>query len=325
MKAQVVHEFGSLENLSYQDFDEPSPGAGQVLIGVEAVGLNFPDLLMIEGKYQFRPDLPFAPGAEAAGTVLAAGEGVTGVEAGDRVIGSGLYGAMAERFVAPAANVYRLPAEVSMPAGACLSMTYGTGYHALVDRARLRAGETLLVTGASGGTGSAAVQLGKTLGARVIAAVGTDAKAEAARESGADETINYSSESLRERTKELTEGRGADVIYEVVGGDVFLECLRCVNWEGRILVVGFTSGQIAAAPANLPLLKGCSIVGVFWGAFASRAPRRNRANLKQALAWAAEGKINPRISAVRPLAEAKQALAAFADRSAVGKIVLSVP
>lgn len=325
MKAQTLSEFGSLENLSYQDVPEPVPQRDQVLIGVEAVGLNFPDLLMIQGKYQFRPDLPFTPGSEAAGTVLAAEEGVAGLEAGDRVIGSGLYGAMAERFAAPSANVFRLPDEVSMTAGACLSMTYGTGYHALVDRARLRAGETLLVTGASGGTGSAAVQLGKALGARVIAAVGSDAKAEAARESGADETVNYSTESLRERTKELTDGRGADVIFEVVGGDVFLECLRCVNWEGRILVVGFTSGQIAAAPANLPLLKGCSIVGVFWGAFASRAPQRNRANLEQVLAWAAEGKINPRISIVRPLAEAKQALAAFADRSAVGKIVLSVP
>lgn len=325
MKAQTLSEFGSLENLSYQDVPEPVPQRDQVLIGVEAVGLNFPDLLMIQGKYQFRPDLPFTPGSEAAGTVLAAGEGVAGLEEGDRVIGSGLYGAMAERFAAPSANVFRLPDEVSMTAGACLSMTYGTGYHALVDRARLRAGETLLVTGASGGTGSAAVQLGKALGARVIAAVGSDAKAEAARESGADETVNYSTESLRERTKELTDGRGADVIFEVVGGDVFLECLRCVNWEGRILVVGFTSGQIAAAPANLPLLKGCSIVGVFWGAFASRAPQRNRANLEQVLAWAAEGKINPRISIVRPLAEAKQSLAAFADRSAVGKIVLSVP
>lgn len=325
MKAQTLSEFGSLENLSYQDVAEPVSQQGQVLIGVEAVGLNFPDLLMIEGKYQFRPDLPFTPGSEAAGTVLAAGEGVTGLEVGDRVIGSGLYGAMAERFAAPATNVFRLPAEVSMTAGACLSMTYGTGYHALADRARLRAGETLLVTGASGGTGSAAVQLGKALGARVIAAVGSDAKAVAARESGADETVNYSTESLRERTKELTDGRGADVIFEVVGGDVFLECLRCVNWEGRILVVGFTSGQIAAAPANLPLLKGCSIVGVFWGAFASRAPQRNRANMERVLAWAAEGKVSPRVSAIRPLAEAKQALAAFSDRSAVGKIVLSVP
>lgn len=325
MKAQTLSEFGSLENLAYREVAEPVPQPGQVLIEVEAVGLNFPDLLMIQGKYQHRPDLPFTPGSEAAGTVLAAGEGVAGAEAGDRVIGSGLYGAMAERFAAPATNVFRLPAEVPMTAGACLSMTYGTGYHALADRARLRAGETLLVTGASGGTGSAAVQLGKAMGARVIAAVGSDAKAEAAREAGADETVNYSAESLRERTKELTDGRGADVIFEVVGGDVFLECLRCVNWEGRILVVGFTSGQIAAAPANLPLLKGCSIVGVFWGAFASRAPHHNRANMERVLAWAAEGKISPRISAVRPLAEAKRALAAFADRSAVGKIVLSVP
>ncbi len=325
MKAQVVHEFGPLQNLAYQDFEEPVAQAGQVLIGVEAAGLNFPDLLMIEGKYQHRPDLPFVPGAEAAGRALAVGEGVTGVEVGDRVIGSGLHGAMAEKFAAPASNVFRLPEGASMAAGACLSMTYGTGYHALADRARLQAGETLLVTGAAGGTGSAAVQLGKTMGARVIAAVGSEAKAEAARAAGADETVDYSRESLKGRVKELTDGRGADVIFEVVGGDVFLECLRCVNWEGRILVVGFTSGEIAAAPTNLPLLKGCSVVGVFWGAFTSRAPQRNRANFEQLLDWLAEGKINPVVSAVYPLAEARQALAAFADRSAVGKIALTVP
>ncbi len=325
MKAQVVHEFGPLQNLAYQDFEEPVAQAGQVLIGVEAAGLNFPDLLMIEGKYQHRPDLPFVPGAEAAGRALAVGEGVTGVEVGDRVIGSGLHGTMAEKFAAPASNVFRLPEGASMAAGACLSMTYGTGYHALADRARLQAGETLLVTGAAGGTGSAAVQLGKTMGARVIAAVGSEAKAEAARAAGADETVDYSRESLKGRVKEMTDGRGADVIFEVVGGDVFLECLRCVNWEGRILVVGFTSGEIAAAPTNLPLLKGCSVVGVFWGAFTSRAPQRNRANFGQLLDWLAAGKINPVVSSVYPLAEARQALAAFADRSAVGKIALTVP
>ena len=323
MKAQMVYEFGPIEALRYADINPPVPGPDEVLIGVEAVGLNFPDLLMIGGLYQHRPRLPFVPGAEAAGRVLAVGSGVTHVIEGDRVMGFNLLsGAMAEQFAVPATRVFALPDEVTMEQGACLALTYGTGYHALVDRARLMPGETLLITGASGGVGSAGIQIGKALGARVIAAVSTEAKAEVALDLGADETINYRAESLKERTKELTGGVGADVIYDPVGGDTFLECLRCINWEGRILVVGFTSGRIPKAPMNLPLLKGCSIVGVFWGAFADRSPDRNRSNFARLLDWTAAGVIDPRISARFPLESAVDALSTIAAREVIGKAVL---
>ena len=232
MKAQVVYEFGGIEGLRYEEIDPPVPGSGEVLIGVEAVGLNFPDLLMIGGLYQFRPRLPFVAGAEAAGRVLAVGEGVDHVATGDRVMGFNLLqGAMAEQFAVPADKVFALPGGITMEQGACMALTYGTGYHALIDRAHLASGETLLITGASGGVGSAGIQIGKALGARVIAAVGSEAKAEVAAGLGADETINYTVESLKDRTKELTDGVGADVIYDPVGGDTFLECLRCINWE----------------------------------------------------------------------------------------------
>ncbi len=323
MKAQMVHEFGPIEGLRYEDVDPPVPGPGDVLIGVEAVGLNFPDILMIGGLYQDRPRLPFVAGAEAAGRVLALGGEVTHLSVGDRVMGFNLLsGAMAEQFVVPADRTFALPDAVTMEQGACMALTYGTGYHALVDRARMAPGENLLITGATGGVGSAAIQIGKALGARVIAAVSSDAKARVATDLGADETINYSVESLKERTKELTGGVGADVIYDPVGGDTFLECLRCVNWEGRILVVGFTSGRIPKAPTNLPLLKGSSIVGVFWGAYADRDPEGNRANFARLLEWTARGVIEPRISARFPLESATEALSAIANREVTGKVVL---
>ena len=323
MKAVVVHEFGEIDELRYEEIDPPVPGPREVLIGVEAVGLNFPDLLMIRGHYQHRPRLPFVAGAEAAGRVLAVGEGVSHVDVGDRVMGFNLLsGAMAEQFAVQADKVFMLPDAVTMQQGACLALTYGTGYHALVDRARLAPGETLLITGASGGVGSAGIQIGKALGARVIAAVGSAAKAEVALSLGADETIDYSVESLKDRTKELTDGVGADVIYDPVGGDIFLECLRCINWEGRILVAGFTSGRIPKAPMNLPLLKGCSIVGVFWGTFVDRDPDRNRANFARLLDWTAIGIIGPRISACFPLESAVEALSTIAARQVTGKVVL---
>ena len=324
MWAQVVHELGGVDRLQYEETETPTPGPGEVAIAVEAVGLNFPDLLIIGGQYQYSPDLPFIPGAEAAGRVQAIGEGVDHVAVDDRVIGSDLHGAMAETFIAQASKVFALPDQVSMPQGAGLGLTYGTSYHALVDRAALTPGETLLITGAAGGVGTAAIQIGKALGARVIAAVGTDEKAEVATTLGADETIVYSRESLKDRTKELTGGAGADVIYDAVGGDTFLECLRCVNWGGRILVVGFASGEIPHAPMNLPLLKGCSIVGVFWGAFAERDPAANRANFDQLFRWAADGTIETHISAEYPLEEAPEALTLLARRGATGKVILTV-
>lgn len=324
MKAQVVHQLGGIESLRFEDVESPAVGPGHVKIAVEAVGLNFPDILIIQGLYQFKPELPFSPGAEAAGTVIEIGDGVEAISVGDRVMGISFAGAMAEHFVAPEHNTFRIPAELPADKAAAMSMTYGTTYHALVDRGALQAGETLLVTGASGGVGSAAIQIGKALGARVIAGVSTDAKGEVARQLGADEVVNYGSGSLKDQVKELTDGRGADVIYDPVGGDVFLQTLRCVNWEGRILVIGFASGEIPAAPMNLPLLKGCSIVGVFWGDFARREPERNRANFEQILAWAADGTIDPHISSVYPLEEAGAALAELANRTATGKVVLTL-
>lgn len=323
MKAMVVHELGGVDALRLEDAPEPVVGPGQVKIGVRAVGVNFPDILIIQGLYQFRPELPFSPGAEAAGTVLEVGEGVSEVAVGDRVIGFSSHGAMAEQFVVPANNAFRLPDGIGFVQGASLAMTYGTSYHALVDRAHLAAGETLLVTGAAGGVGSAAVQIGKALGSRVIAAVGTDAKAELVRSLGADETIVYSHESMRDRVKELTSGAGADVVYEPVGGDVFLDTLRCVAWEGRILVVGFASGTIPQAPMNLPLLKGCSIVGVFWGDFARRDPDANRANFDAIFRLALDGAVDPHVSMTFPLEQAGAALTALASRQPTGKVVLT--
>lgn len=322
MRAQVVRELGGIESLQLEDVESPEVRGGQVKIEVEAVGLNFPDLLMIQGLYQFKPDLPFSPGAEACGRIIEIGDGVADAAVGDRVMAVNMSGAMAEHFVAPAHNTFRIPDDLAADRAAALSMTYGTTYHALVDRGHLASGETLLVTGASGGVGTAAIQIGKALGARVIAAVSTDAKAEVATSLGADATINYATGSLKDQVKALTEGKGADVIYEPVGGDIFLQTLRCVAWEGRILVVGFASGEIPAAPMNLPLLKGCSIVGVFWGDFARRNAAKNRANFGQILAWVADGTIDPHISATYPFEEARTALTQLANRTATGKVVL---
>jgi len=324
VKAQVVRELGGIESLRLEDVESPAVPPGHVKIAVEAVGLNFPDILIIQGLYQFQPDLPFSPGAEASGRVIELGDGATQVKVGDRVMGIDFAGAMAEHFVVPEHNTFRIPDDLPADKAAAMSMTYGTSYHALVDRGRLLAGETLLVTGASGGVGSAAVQIGKALGARVIAGVSTEAKAEVARSLGADETVNYGTGSLKDQVRELTGGKGADVIYEPVGGDIFLQTLRCVNWGGRILVIGFASGDIPAAPMNLPLLKGYSIVGVFWGDFARRDPAKNRSNFTQILAWAAEGVIDPLISASYPLEQAGAALAELAGRTATGKVVLLV-
>jgi len=324
VKAQVVHEFGGIEALRYEEVDPPECPPGFVRISVEAVGLNFPDLLIVQGLYQFRPDLPFSPGAEAAGTVLQIGDGVTEVAPGDRVMALHLAGAMAEEFVAPEHTVFKIPDALPAEKAAGMSMTYGTSYHALVDRARLQRDEVLLVTGASGGVGTAAIQIGKVLGARVIGAVSTDEKAAVARSVGADDVVNYATESLRDRVNELTDRAGADVIYDPVGGDIFLQTLRCVNWNGRILVIGFASGTIPDAPMNLPLLKGCSIVGVFLGDFAKREPAKNRDNFRTILSWAAEGIINPHISETYPLERAGDALASLASRTATGKVILTV-
>lgn len=324
MKAQLVHELGGIDALRFADVDEPDTPPGHVKIAVRATALNFPDLLLIQGLYQIRPELPFSPGAEASGDVIEVGSGVTSVAPGDRVIGFASHGAMAEQFLVPEASAMKIPDGLPYDKAAGLAMTYGTSYHALFDRARLESGETLLVTGATGGVGSAAMQLGKAAGATVIAGVGSDAKVEPARSLGAEEVIVYGRESLKERVKELTGGVGADVVYDPVGGDIFLETLRCVAWEGRILVVGFTSGTIPQAPMNLPLLKGSSIVGVFWGDFVRRHPTASRANFDRIFEMAADGSIDPMVSATFPLEEAQDALTMLAERRAVGKVVLTV-
>jgi NADPH2:quinone reductase len=321
MRAIRCHELIGPAGLRVDDVPEPEPAAGEVLIDVKAAGVNFPDLLITQGKYQFKPPPPFVPGGEVAGVVRAVGSGVTRFSPGDRVAATMLFGAFAERVAVPAAASAALPDSVSFEVGAAVLLTYATTIHALVDRAALRSGETLLVLGAAGGVGTAAIELGKCLGARVIAAASSDEKLAYCRERGADATINYTTEDLKERAKALS-GGGADVIYDPVGGDLTEAALRAIAWEGRHLIVGFAAGPIPKIPANLVLLKGCQIVGVFWGMFAQRETARNGANVERVLAWLAEGKIRPHVDAVLPFDRAGEALEKLARRDVKGKLVL---
>ena len=330
MKAVRVHELIGPQGLRVDDVADPIPGPGEVLIDVHAAGVNFPDVLLSHGKYQFRPSPPFIPGGEAAGVVAALGPGDgndgTGlaprVAVGDRVAATMFYGAFAQRIVVPTQALIPLPDRVSFEVGAATLITYLTTMHALVDRAAIRPGETLLVLGAAGGVGVAAIQLGKLLGARVIAAASSDEKLAFCRSQGADETICYSREDLKERAKVLTGGRGIDVVYDAVGGPYSEAALRALAWEGRHLVIGFAAGDIPKIPLNLTLLKGCQIVGVFWGQFAQREPARNRAHGDRIFAWIADGKLAPHIDAVLPIDQAGQALARMAARDVRGKLVL---
>lgn len=325
MKAVLCNAFGPAENLVVEDVDSPQIKKGEVLLEVHAAGVNFPDTLIIEGKYQFKPPFPFSPGGEAAGVVSAIGEKITHLKVGDRVMALTGWGSFAEQVAAPGQNVLPIPAEMDFTTAAAFSMTYGTSMHALKQRANLQPGETLLVLGASGGVGLAAVEIGKAMGARVIAAASTAEKLEIARNAGADELINYSESSLRERLKELTEGKGVDVIYDPVGGKLFEEAFRSIAWNGRMLVVGFAAGgDIPALPANLPLLKGAALLGVFWGAFAQRQPHDNAANFKQLFAWHAEGKLKPLVSQTFGLEQAAEAINTLGQRRAVGKLVVKV-
>jgi NADPH2:quinone reductase len=322
MRAVRCHELVGPQGLRVDEVAEPAPGAGQVLIDVQAAGVNFPDVLLSRGKYQFKPSPPFSPGGEAAGVVRAVGSGVSSLAVGDRVAATVMYGAFAERLVVPEMAAVKLPASVGAEVGAATLLTYATTYHALVDRAQLRSGETLLVLGAAGGVGLAAVELGKQLGARVIAAASTGEKLAFCREHGADEGVCYETEDLKERVKALTGGAGADVIYDPVGGAYAEPALRAIAWQGRYLVVGFAAGDIPKIPLNLVLLKGCQIVGVFWGSFAMREPARNRANAEALFAWVAEGRIAPHVDAVLPFARAGEALERLERREVKGKLVL---
>ncbi|WP_312957029.1 NADPH:quinone oxidoreductase family protein [Stutzerimonas nitrititolerans] len=325
MKAVLCKAFGPAENLVVEDLDSPQIKKGEVLLDVHAAGVNFPDTLIIEGKYQFKPPFPFSPGGEAAGVVAAVGEKISHLKVGERVMALTGWGSFAEQVAVSGQNVLPIPAEMDFTTAAAFSMTYGTSMHALKQRANLQPGETLLVLGASGGVGLAAVEIGKAMGARVIAAASTNEKLEIARKAGADELINYSEASLRERLKELTDGQGVDVIYDPVGGKLFEEAFRSIAWNGRMLVVGFAAGgEIPALPANLPLLKGASLIGVFWGAFAQRQPQDNAANFKQLFAWYAKGKLKPLVSQTFALEQAAEAIDTLGQRKAVGKLVVKV-
>lgn len=324
MRAVVCRAYGPPDSLVVEDLEPLHPSPGQAVVGVKACGVNFPDTLIIQGRYQFKPPLPFTPGGEVAGIVKEVGAGVDHVKPGDRVIAFTLAGGFAEEVVVEATALLPMPAEMAFDVASAVVMTYGTDLYALKDRAHLQPGETLLVLGAAGGIGLAAVELGKVLGAKVIAAASSDEKLAVCREHGAEGVINYSREDLRERIKELTGGHGADVIVDPVGGSYAEPALRGMAWNGRYLVIGFTSGEIPRIPLNLPLLKGCSIVGVFWGSFVARDPQRNQEHLRQLLDWMASGQLRPRIAARYPLERAADALDDLIQRRVMGKAVLLV-
>lgn len=324
MKAVLCKAFGPAETLVLEDIASPEPKKNEVLLDVHAAGVNFPDTLIIEGKYQFKPPFPFAPGGEAAGVVAAVGEKVPHLKVGDRVIALTGWGSFAEQVAVGGYNVLPIPAGMDFTTAAAFGMTYGTSMHALKQRANLQPGETLLVLGASGGVGLAAVEIGKAMGAKVIAAASSDAKLEVAKAAGADVLINYSEGSLKEQLKAITGGQGVDVIYDPVGGDLFEEAFRSIAWNGRMLVVGFASGTIPSLPANLTLLKGASLVGVFWGSFAQRQPQDNAANFQQLFKWYGEGKLKPLVSQTYPLEKAADAINHLGQRKAVGKVVVQV-
>jgi NADPH2:quinone reductase len=323
MRAVLCKDFGPPETLVVEEVASPAMTGGDVRIRVEACGVNFPDTLIIENKYQFKPPLPFSPGGEAAGVVTEVSGDVDAWKVGDRVIAMCGWGGFVDEMVLDASRLMRMPAGMDSVTAAGFTMTYGTSHYALKDRAALKAGETLLVLGAAGGVGLAAVEIGKAMGARVIAAASSPEKLEVCRRYGADDVIDYSRENLKDRMKELTRGQGADVIYDPVGGDLCDPALRSIAWEGRYLVIGFAAGPIPKIPANLILLKSCQVVGVFWGAFTARDSKKNQQNLAELADWVASGKLKPLVSATYPLERAGEALRSMLDRKAVGKIVLT--
>ena len=331
MKAIICQQFGPPDQLVLTDVPSPKAGKGQVVIRVEACGVNFPDTLIIEGKYQFKPPFPFSPGGEVSGTITEVGEGVAHLTVGDRVFSMTGHGGFAEEVIASAATTLPMPdgqpnrdESMDFVTAASTMYTYGTSYHALKDRANLQPGETLLVMGAAGGVGLAAVQLGVLMGARVIAAASTDEKLAVCRAMGATETINYTTENLRDRIKELTAGNGVDVVYDPVGDRYAEPAIRSLAWKGRYLVVGFAAGEIPSIPLNLALLKGASIVGVFWGAFAQREPKTSMQNFGQILSWIASGQLKQHIYKLYSLAESPNALRDLMERRVVGKAVVVV-
>jgi NADPH2:quinone reductase len=324
MKALLCKEYGPAESLVIEEVPAPARSAGEVRIGVRAAGVNYPDNLMIAGKYQVQPPLPFSPGFELAGEILEVSDGVTHLQPGQRVAATTMGGAMAEEICIPATNVVPIPDVLDFDSAAGFLITYGTSYHALRQRAQLLPGEKLLVLGAGGGVGLTAVEIGHLMGAEVIAAASSAEKLQLAGERGATHLINYAETGLREQVRELTAGQGVDAIYDPVGGELFDDCLRSANWGGRILIIGFASGTIPTIPANIPLLKGTSIVGVFWGTFARREPEANLQNLRELLSWYEQGKLKPCISQTYSLEDAPLAMKALLERRASGKLVVAL-
>lgn len=323
MRAVVCHRLEGPESLTVEERPEPQPGPGELSITVAAAGVNFADTLMVRGRYQERPELPFTPGLELAGEVRALGAGVTGFAPGDRVMAAVDGGAFAEVALARTQDVFPIPDAMDFEAAAGFPITYGTAHGALVWRAALQPGETLLVHGAAGGAGLAAVEVGKALGAEVIATAGGPAKLEIAAAHGADHLIDYKAEDIRERVKALTEGRGADVVFDPVGGAVFDASLRAVTWGGRLLVIGFAAGKVPEIPANILLVKNLSVLGLYWGAYRSKAPELLREQFAELAAWCAEGKLRPLVSHSLPLEEAPAALDLLLTRKATGKVLLT--
>ena len=322
MKAIVCKAWGLPETLVIEEQADLVPAAGEIVIDIMAAGVNFPDVLIIQNKYQFKPELPFTPGNELAGTVHAVGAGVTQYKVGDKVFAFVPQGAFAQQVKVTADAVLPMAVGMGFDTAAAITLTYGTSHHAVVDRAQLKAGETMLVLGAAGGVGLAAIEIGKALGARVIAAASTAEKLAVCKEHGADVLINYTTEDLREAIKAATHGKGPDVVYDPVGGSYTEPAFRSIAWRGRYLVIGFANGEIPKLPLNLPLLKGASLVGVFWGDYARREPAHNLAAMQELMRWLAEGKIKPHISARYALADTPQALIDMASRKVTGKIVI---
>ena len=324
MRAVLCTRHGMPEDLVLAEIPEPVPGPGQLLVDVHASALNFPAVLMIQGKYQSQPPMPFSPGGEIAGTVAGLGSGVTGWQIGDRVFGGTGSGGFAERVVVPAGAMRRMPAAMDFAAASGISTTYGTSYYALKQRAALQPGETLLVTGAGGGVGIAAVELGAAMGARVIAAASSAGKLALARSAGASDLIDYSDGKLKEKVKALTGGRGVDVIYDPVGGALFDDCIRSIAWYGRVLVIGFADGEIPKLPTNLVLLKSCQVIGVFYGAWTARDPESTAQNMREIVGLCESGKLQPRIGARFPMEDFAPAMRCLMERRALGKVVLDI-
>jgi len=324
MKAIQCLQYGLPDSLVLAEVSIPTIKSDEVLIQVKACGVNFPDVLIIQNKYQFKPTLPFTPGGEVSGTISSVGENVKHLKKGDKVVALCGWGGFAEYVAVKANRVFRVPYELDFISAACTLYTYGTSYHALKDRAQIKSGETLLVLGAAGGVGLAAVELAKIMGAIVIAAASSDEKLAVCKAMGAQHVINYSTEDLRARIKEITNDKGVDVIYDPIGGPLAEQALRSIAWRGRYLVVGFASGIIPSFAANLPLLKGASIVGVFWGSFAEREPEQSMQNFLQLLTWIKEGKINQHIHKIYELPDAPKALQDLLDRKVYGKAVVKV-